>query len=279
MNTNLYDFKYFLEVAQTKNISRASERIGITQPTLTQAIQRLEHSIGTKLLIRSKKGVELTAAGHKFHSQIQTLIASWDNIKRTTQESQTTVTGVLRLGCHVSVALYSLHHFLPKIYKKYSGVDIVLEHDLSRKIVDSIIHYRLDLGIVVNPTKHPDLVITKLCTDTVGIWSAPNAEPVLIYDPQLIQSQTILRKLRQKKSAQAYRTIETSSLEVATSLAMRGVGTAILPARVVQEHAPQKLKLMKDMPTFTDEICVVYRQENKGLKLIEAFINEIKKIF
>jgi len=54
------ELEYFLEVANTLNLSRASERLGLSQPSLSLAIKRLELSIGTQLFIRHKQGVTLT---------------------------------------------------------------------------------------------------------------------------------------------------------------------------------------------------------------------------
>ena len=70
------DLTYFIEVAHTKNLSRAAERLGITQPSLTLAIQRIEHSLGTDVLIRSKKGVVLTKAGRSLLIHSKTLMSS-----------------------------------------------------------------------------------------------------------------------------------------------------------------------------------------------------------
>ena len=69
MLPNPAEILYFLEVASTLNISRAAERLGITQPTLSLAVQRLEATLGTPLLLRGKTGVRLTKAGSKFATQ------------------------------------------------------------------------------------------------------------------------------------------------------------------------------------------------------------------
>ena len=63
MIDNLTELKYFLEVAKTGNITRASERLGVTQPSLTLALQRLEDKAGVTLLERSRKGSHLTRQG------------------------------------------------------------------------------------------------------------------------------------------------------------------------------------------------------------------------
>ena len=277
MDINLSDLQYFIEATQTKNFSRAAERIGITQPTLSQSVQRLEASVGTQLFIRSKKGVELTAAGQQLTAEIKKIIESWNQLKKEALKTKHEVSGVIRLGCHASVALYSLPNFLPKILKTYPSLEVVLEHDLSRKIVDSVIHYRLDVGLVINPTRHPDLVITHLVTDKVTLWTNGKDSDVIYCDDQLLQSQHILRELRKK--SEKHRLIRTSSLELACALAAHGGGHAILPTRVALMHGGDRLQPVKGAPSFKDDLALVYRQENKSLKSLEVFVKEMKRSF
>src|SRR6187399_1079372 len=102
------EIKYFLEVSTALNISRAAERLGISQPSLSLAIRRLEDTIGTDLLVRSKSGVKLTKAGERFALQARSLIEEWDKLKGSIHESEEKVSGRFIIGCHASVALYSL---------------------------------------------------------------------------------------------------------------------------------------------------------------------------
>ena len=75
------DLCYFVEVANTLNISRAAERAGISQPSLTLAMQRLEEAIGTPLLCRSKSGVTLTQAGKQLLEHTKQLLHLWAQVK------------------------------------------------------------------------------------------------------------------------------------------------------------------------------------------------------
>jgi len=60
---NLQQLKYFLAVADHRNFGRAAESLGMAQPPVSQAIGRLENSLGHRLFKRTPKGAELTAAG------------------------------------------------------------------------------------------------------------------------------------------------------------------------------------------------------------------------
>src|SRR5690606_8332928 len=102
------DIAYFLEVAQTRNISRAAERIGITQPSLSSAMKRLEDSLGSTLFIRGRTGVQLTKAGKELLGKGRLLLLSWEQLKADINKMETGVSGQYIIGCHPSVALYTL---------------------------------------------------------------------------------------------------------------------------------------------------------------------------
>src|SRR5688500_16984767 len=107
------ELQYFIEVAGTLNVSRAAERLGISQPTLSLAIQRLENSFGAPLLIRTKSGVKLTHAGQRLVTQARALVHEWEKIRGDALRDETEIRGRYIVGCHPSVALYSLPNFLP----------------------------------------------------------------------------------------------------------------------------------------------------------------------
>ena len=70
MNVNLELYKIFYVVAETKNITKASEILNISQPAVTKHIKNLEDQLGNPLFIRTKKGVILTDEGREFYNYI-----------------------------------------------------------------------------------------------------------------------------------------------------------------------------------------------------------------
>ena len=88
-----HDLSYFIEVSQTLNVSRAAERLGISQPTLSLAIQRLEKNLGANLLIRTKSGVHLTHAGTKLVAQARVLALEWEKIREDALRDENEIRG------------------------------------------------------------------------------------------------------------------------------------------------------------------------------------------
>ncbi|MBX9839683.1 MAG: LysR family transcriptional regulator [Silvanigrellaceae bacterium] len=274
------DLCYFIEVASTLNISRAAERAGISQPSLSLAMQRLEESIGTALLTRNKSGVTLTQAGKQLLAHSKHLLQIWDKVKDQALATVNEIQGSYSIGCHPSIALYSLGNFLPNLMEQHKQLNIKLIHALSRKIVEGVISSSIDIGIVVNPIHHPDLVIRKICEDEITFWSSNSArdiekinsnDAILLCDPELLQVQSVLKKMS-KIGIKFKRVIPSSSLEVIAMLTSSGCGVGILPSRVA---ALIKSKKLENFPSFQDEICLLFRVENKNVRTIQAISKAI----
>lgn len=279
MLPSFQEIHYFIEVAKQGNITRASEKLGLSQPSLTQAIKRLEESIQETLLIRSKKGVTLTPAGKKLYQYGHKIIEDWHGLKRQAIESHSLIKGRYRLGAHPSVALYSFSNFIPSLLKENPQIELSLKHDLSRNICQEIIDLNIDIGIVVNPIPHSDLVIKPLAKDEVCFWKSKNLtsenRKVLICHPDLIQTQ----KLVTSKTLKLYdRIIHTDNLEVITDLTAHGAGIGIIPTRVIKK-SKHRLQKVSESSKYIDKICMVYRHEMREIAAIKELKEKIGKAF
>lgn len=279
------DITYFLEVASTGNISRAAERLGIAQPSLSAAVKRLEQSLGVSLFVRGRSGVQLTKAGKELFQRGRVLLSDWERLRAQVHSRETCVSGKYVLGCHPSVAMYSLNLFLPRLVQTYPELEIQLVHDLSRKITEKVISFEVDFGIVVNPVRHPDIVISELCNDDVSFWTTSTSSStqtldssngVVVCDLELRQTQILLGRL-QKRDSRFRRVIHSSSLEVIADLTSHGAGIGILPQRVAQMPGHHKLKQLNiGLPSVTDKICLVYRPDAQKSSASKQIIKAIK---
>lgn len=270
MSLQLDDLKYFLKVAESLNVTRASEQLGITQPTLSYSIKRLETELGGELIIRLKNGIQLTKLGEDFRIKCRELILNWENLKKLVNPEDVEVKGEYTLAIHPSVALYTLDKFLPQVVEKYPLLNFKLLHGLSREMTEKVISWEADFGIVVNPIPHPDLVIKELYKDTVTLFALKGASQKLIMDPELHQTQFVVNLLK-RKNFSITDTIKSGNLEVVYKLASAGLGLGLLPQTIAK--ANPKLMRVKDAPAYEDRICLIYRRE-KHRTNVSKFIFE-----
>jgi DNA-binding transcriptional LysR family regulator len=272
------DLHYFLELYKTKNISRAAERLGITQPSLSLSLKRLETLLDVRLFIRSKSGVNATKEADLLIKDVEKLLDDWLRVGERAKDARGLIKGNVRLGCHPSVAMYAVKSWIKPLLTQHKELEISFEHDLSRKILEQVVSFKLDLGLVINPSRHPDLVIKSILKDEVKLRKAKGKKvdlDTLIYDPALNQVQTLLRGLKKKK-VDFKRHITTSNLEFAELLTSMGLGVGILPGKVCKTELDDYRPSLKP---FVDDLCLIYRADNLKTRSCEVVIEAIKNAF
>jgi LysR family transcriptional regulator, cell division regulator len=278
MNINTYpnptDLRYFQEMAQSGNLSRAAERLGVGQPALSLSLKRLEGNLEVKLFLRRNRGLALTPAGQRLLRESNRLLSVWESVVSETKKSETELIGRFTLGCHPSVALYAFSTVVRDIYVSFPGIEIQMVHGLSRVICEGVISGAIDFGIAVNPIRHPDLVISELVKDEFTFWKTPRGlVDVLLYNPDFVQSQSLLKKLNHVFK----RTVISDSLEVLSVMARSGAGTALLPERVVKVMAPE-LRKVEGSPSFQDRVTLIYRSDFLKTASSKAVLGKLKNI-
>lgn len=269
----MQDVEAILELAATKIVSRAAERLGISQPSLSLAIQRVEKRLGCSLFARTKSGVTLTPAGREFAAQAQVLVKNWYLLEKKTRDAFGEPAGRYTLGCHSTVAAHMLPNALAQVYRQFPKVEFNLIHGLSRVVHEQIVSGDIDLGIVVNSIRNPALVLKELTQDIVTIWAPKGVRELntLISVPELKQTNELMVKI-QAQGVEYKRILTSESLEMCALLACTGLGDAILPARVAQRCQPQLTQRHPNLEGIKDTISLVCRRDflmSPGAKTIK----------
>ena len=152
----LRSVRQFVAVAEELSFRRAAERLHMSQPPLSVAMQNLEARIGAQLLDRSKHHVRLTVAGEAFYQDAIRLLAlsqqAQDRARRTAEGRE----GSLRLSFVPSSALDLVPSILKRFRREHPTVELKLRAENTRHQLEDLRRGQVDLALVVGPIHHYD---------------------------------------------------------------------------------------------------------------------------
>lgn len=144
--------RYFVAVAQTRNFTRAAELLGISQPPLSQQILRLEREIGTPLLKRLTRGVELTEAGEAFYQDACQILDLTGHALEKAKGIARGVTGKLSLGFASSVAFHQdIFRLLHSFQQQFPSVTLLPREASMSSLMQDLQEGLLDAAFVRLP--------------------------------------------------------------------------------------------------------------------------------
>lgn len=123
---DLSHIKYFLNLAETLNFTEAAKLSGVTQPTLTRAIQRLEDELGGLLLYRDGKDTRLTALGREIREEFANIARAEKRIRASVENRVRGKREVLNIGLAHSLAPTMISRFLTHVLTQMPLLEIVL---------------------------------------------------------------------------------------------------------------------------------------------------------
>lgn len=276
MKYRLSDIKNFVEMASCETMIQCASKLEISQPALSESLKRLEQDLGCTLFYRSRNGIQLTPSGKVVLDKAQTALHAFSNLDTITNDENVFGGRTIVLGCHSTVAQYSI----PKAFKHLKSIapdyKIELKHDLSRNIQSDIQRGLIDIGVVINPVRVPDLIIRSVATDVVSVWASKNSKNLdtVICNPNLFQTQSILKKWKDKPQ----KIISTDSLELICRLVVEDIGFGIIPQRAVSLFSTP-LRQFEKLPSYKDEIALVYRPEFGKVTPERLTIEALEKSF
>jgi DNA-binding transcriptional LysR family regulator len=148
MSLSVKDIEYFLAVVQRGALSGAAEDMGVTQPTLTKAIQRVEAEFGVALFVRSGRGMALTSAGLRAAEQLQRLNAAHADTQILANDMRAQQAGLLRIGVTDASGESPVADAITSLLTQRPGMRIRLQHGRSDALAAQVMAAELDAAIV-----------------------------------------------------------------------------------------------------------------------------------
>ena len=145
--------EYFLAVAKYGNITRASEQLHVTQPTISRQLMDLEETVGTPLLIRGKRQVTLTDAGVLFQQRAEEIVSLMEKTMRDITDQDDLLGGTVAVGFVESCVSRMLPKVLTGFSSRYPKVKYELYSADGDDIREKLDRGDLDFGILVEPVE------------------------------------------------------------------------------------------------------------------------------
>jgi len=170
---DFHQLRVFIEVARQKSFSRAAENIFLTQPTVSAHVKALENEIGTPLLDRSKRDLQLTEAGTILFQHAQQLLSIKETALSSIQKEYQIVQGHLEIAASSVPGAYLLPHLMLSFFRECPQVTFsVLLRD-TKQVLQYINDFTYDLGFVGEPVKQDGLEQIRLIRDELVLIAAP----------------------------------------------------------------------------------------------------------
>jgi len=153
----MHQIRYFLAVSEANNFTRAATACHVSQPSLTRAIQKLEHELGGPLFRRERGRTGLTALGQLMKPYLEETLASADTARREAQRFRKLERAPLTLGVMCTIGPPRLVPLVNRLATRVPGLEFKLREAHGRRIVELLLAGEVDAAMVGLPT-YPDKV-------------------------------------------------------------------------------------------------------------------------
>ncbi len=294
LGNHLEKIAYFQTVCEAGTFRKASQLLRLSQSSLSVAVTKLESSVGRPLLIRTKRGVRPTTEGELMLKFARDLRVRMSDLSAKINAPAGSVAGQLRLGAYDSIAIYLLPQIVRHLQKQFPHVVLTVAIGSSLQLMEKISAGDIDIAIAVDPPNSERNRTFELYRDKFSCFATRDvlqrgdkfSKPVADYLIGMFSARVTQRKtladLLNKQLRDDSKILSVESFEIAKSLALQGLGVAVLPHRVAEFGGTGKqLHKIKSLPCEfgSHRICLILNGDDESQNsLIKAVGHEIRKL-
>jgi LysR family carnitine catabolism transcriptional activator len=279
----------FVEVCEHRHFTRASQSLAISQPALSALISQLEQDLGTRLLIRTTRSVEVTPAGREFLVSAARIVADLQRSVQEVQDYSELRRGRLRVAALPSLCAFILPQVAKTFCARHSGVDLSIIDVMGDEVVDQVTRRQVDFGIgyVIST----DMVLAEpLLTDRLVAVGLPDRfggkrslrwKDLAGVDLIAMSQGTTIRRLVERACHEAGVTpkivLEASQMPTALAYAREGLGIAVLPSSGVPGQTDGLALVDLTAPTVERSLSVITARNNPISPPAAAFLRILEE--
>jgi LysR family transcriptional regulator, hca operon transcriptional activator len=171
----LRHLRYFVAVAEARSLRLAAEeRLNTTQPSLSRQIRDLEHEVGTPLLVRGSRGVELTPAGRIFLDHARMMLSQAETAMQSARRAANPQKPSFSLGIMIGHDSTWLPAALHLLRKELPNIHVVISTQNSPQLATALSDGRIDLAFLRREDGNPDLEFRHLIDESLRVFLPRN---------------------------------------------------------------------------------------------------------
>jgi len=289
----IQQLEYVLALDKTRHFVRAAELCGVTQPTLSAMIQKLEDEMDCKIFDRSRQPIEPTEIGRQIIKQAQVIIYQVNQLKESIRNEKDTLSGVLNLAIIPTIAPYLLPQFIASFKNLYPNITLKVSEMHTDTIIEKLRIAEIDMAILSTPLNDAKILEVPLYYEKFVAYISQN-EP--IYErTELSASDMPMDRLWVLEEGHCLRnqvfnfchekphhnsTYEAGSIDTLVKIVDINGGYTVIPELHIELLSEkQKLNLREIVkPEATREISIVIRHDFVREGMLNAVAECVKQI-
>ncbi len=284
--------RYFLEVAREGSVTRAAERLHISQPTLSKQLKDLEGELGKKLLVRGSHDVKLTDEGQLLRRRAEDILSMADKTVEEFRSLGAFTGGDVWVGCAESDGIKHLARCYMSLLERYPGLRLHLQSGNSADVTGQLDRGLLDFAVIVHEVDLSKYNYVKLpATDRYGVLMRKDSplasrETVRVDDllglPLICSRQGITEdypKVFQEKM-DALHIVATFNLAYNAGVLVReGVGYALTFDKLADTGAESELTFRPLTPTLETRMYMIWKKYQVFSPAAQVLLDEARARF
>lgn len=284
---NLRVLKYFIAVVKEGTISKASNYLHITQPTLSRQLEELESGLGKKLFIRGNRKITLTEEGFLLYKRAEEIIELVDKTKQELINNNKEIIGDIFIGCGETYSMKIIAKIIKKINKNYQKIKYHISSGNSEDLIEKLDNGLIDFCILIEPIDLSKYNYLKMpSVDKWGLIMRKN-DPLAknnfitlenIKTLPIICSRQVLKYNSFLKQQKSFNIVATYNLIYnATLLVEEGVGYALCLDKLINKFN-NNLSFIPLYPELKSSIYIVWKKNAIFSKPTKKFLEEVERI-
>lgn len=287
----LKKYEYVIAVATHGGISGAAEKLGISQPTFSKYLKKIESELGVELFDRSSLPIKLTRAGECFVEAGKRFIDLDRQLEKQIEEIKSNKSGIVRVGISPSRSPYMLPDIIEAYREKRPSARIVIEERTTSELNHRLASGELDLIISILDQETEGFERVVLFDESIMLAiSAKNSEKndtgedILASSPLISvgKGQAMWQTFNEilDKLCLPQPIIECQSIESALALAKQGIGATLVPSYISRAHGDSVRFLPLNVAgasAYRRQVCLFYRKEQFLTQSEKDFIDCVIK--